>query len=369
MLNLTTRYPIGIDIGAQDIYAAQLKDTKRGLKIRGLAHRQVAEGTVDASGVNESLLTSLKAVSKDNRFSGRRVVLRIPPQFVFSFPLRFQLNAGEDLEEAILRESRDYLPFPMDEAVIDYPSIVSQSLEGVTEYKTTIAAVRRDYIETYLLVLKKAGFIVEAVDFGVSALIRLHTYLHDPGQTPIILCNIGSRQSLLAVVTSDNIIAQIDINWGLENLLRTVLANLNVTGSEDRARIFLQKYGLLYEDRLQTQAKDATEEPGLEEDTLRVMYQIITPYVEELVYEFHKFIGYVRSEENNVVFDGIFLYGQAAFVRDLERYLEKRLRIPTRFVDIFMKADTPDTISQTEALERIPFALALGLAMRKVTWL
>ena len=40
MVGLNSTYPIGIDIGKNNIYAAQLKENRKGLVVRGLVHRE-----------------------------------------------------------------------------------------------------------------------------------------------------------------------------------------------------------------------------------------------------------------------------------------------------------------------------------------
>ena len=102
---------------------------------------------------------------------------------------------------------------------------------------------------------------------------------------------------------------------------------------------------------------------------LRAVFQIITPYIEEVIHEFHKIIAYVRSEISNPIFEGIYLYGQGTRIRNLDRYIERRLNIPTKLVNPFTNATLSDKDIPTDTSEGALFALALGLALRKVPWL
>jgi Tfp pilus assembly PilM family ATPase len=90
--------------------------------------------------------------------------------------------------------------------------------------------------------------------------------------------------------------------------------------------------------------------------------------MEELIHELHKLIGYVRSEEQNSTFENIYVYGQGTVVRDLDRYLASRLDIPTQLIDPLTKV-TMANDSIVDQSEGGPFALAMGLALRKVAWL
>jgi len=363
MLNPNIRRPIGLDIGNTDVYAAQIQEGRRGFLVRELMHVRIAGPGEAGPADDEALGVALREIAANEGFSGKRAVAHLPSHDIFSFPLSFQINEGEGLEEAILRESLEFLPFPMEEAVMDYPSVVAPAEGGDGEYKATVVAARRADIEHYLTILEKAGFVVEAVDFQVSSLIRLHNYLHESGRNPIVLCNVDETRSQVSVATRNSILAQLGVKWGTERLTSKVQVNL---GSDERqARILLKNFGLVYENR-ESFMQIADEELR---NTARVIHQILVPLIEELIYELHKITGYVRAEEDYAFFDGMYLYGQAALIRGLEHYLAKRLNIRTAPVNPLEKFLPLEGGSWPDPSEGPPFALALGLAMRTVRWL
>ena len=369
MLKLKSTYPIGLDIGNRHIYAAQVKESRQGFSVRGLWHRELNGEVENLPEKSDTLVPLLREISKGKRFRGKKVIVNMPSQHMSSFPIHFQAGESEDLEEAIVRESRKYVAFPMEEAVIDYPSITSLSSADSNQYGATIIATRRDHIQQYLSMLKQAGLVAEAFDSGVCALIRLHNSLHDTMDNPVVLCNIGHTQSLLSIVTKDNILAHHHVAWGTHMLLQKLLINLEHLGGENKAEILLKKYGLLYEDRENGEDGTDLSEDSEIDNMLRAIFQITTPYIEEVIHEVHKIIAYVRSEISNPVFEGIYLYGQATRIRNLDRYIERRLNIPTKLVNPFTSATLSDEDILLDTSEGAPFALALGLAMRKVPWL
>ena len=48
-------YPIGIDIGAHEIYAAQLRETRQGFSVRALVHQELKVKSEDNEEVDEAL--------------------------------------------------------------------------------------------------------------------------------------------------------------------------------------------------------------------------------------------------------------------------------------------------------------------------
>jgi Tfp pilus assembly PilM family ATPase len=101
----------------------------------------------------------------------------------------------------------------------------------------------------------------------------------------------------------------------------------------------------------------------------RTLFQFLTPYVEKLIQEFYQITGYIRSEIATVRFEEIVIYGWASAVNYLDQYIENRLDIPTQIINPMAKLIWPVYATDLEDNAGAPFAPALGLALRKVSWL
>ena len=369
MLNFKSKYPIGIDIGSRDIYAVQLKQTRQGFAVRALAHRELETEVESIPDANPGIVYAVKKMTKSRNFRGKSAVLHIPVKNISVMPIRFQVGKTETLEEAILRESEKYLSFPLEEAAIDYPSLTPEVDGAGDAYRATVIAVQRKYIQQYLQLMKKAGLTVEVVDYSVSSLIRLYKHFHKVTKHPVFLCKIGYLKSMLAIVTENSIIGQRIIPWGVHALIEKILANLELLDSKDNAKLLLKTHGLAYEDLKSTGNKDDRVPDETIVNMRRAIFQVITPSIDELVFEFHKMISGVMSEKQHTVFEGIYMYGHAALIHHLDRYFEKRLGIPTKCINPMTMVALPGDSKFSDIDEGAPFALALGLAMRKVTWL
>lgn len=369
MFDLRFRYPIGIDIGDQYIYAAQLKPDQEGIAVRGLWRREF-DGFSDGFPDDEDALVSvLKGIVKSKHFQGKSAVIHLPNQVIISMPIRFQRAENESVEEGIFKETEKHLSFPIGEAILDYPSIAEKASGNQTEYSATVVAARKDHIQQYIAILKRAGLVVEAVDYGVSSLVRLHDLTEKACVNTNILCYIGYKQSLLTVVVEDHILAQRPFTWGFKTLLDKVLANLELPA--DKATFLLNKYGLGYEDlRRGSQSADGGTDDAIL-NLHRALFQIITPYIDELIYEFHTITSYVRSESQHSEFERIFMYGCANMMHFLDTYLEKRVSIPVSILNPLseLKMAVSYDAPFSDVTEGAPFGLALGLATRKVSWL
>jgi type IV pilus assembly protein PilM len=359
--SLGAAYLIGIDIGETHVAAAQFRQQKRELVVRGLYHKDFNGD----SGDEKLLVSSLKEITKKTGFSGRRVVLSVPSKNLSVFPIRFHVEKEASLEEAIIKESEKLLPFPIGEAIVDYPSLLEDNEGAAGSYKALVVAMRRETLTRYVALLREAGFCVDAVDFSVSALVRLHSYLYKMSPNPVILAHIGNSTSQLVVATKEHIAIHRDVSWGLAMLIEEFMASMDITDDRGKAKAILNKYGLSFDGREVTEPDTDTDSAGVE----RAVYQIVTPCVDDLLFEIDKTVSYVRAEERQPTFEGIYLYDQARVVCALDDYVERRMNMPTEVVNPLQKMAVSDDVLNAAVKEDASCAIALGLALRRVSWL
>jgi len=283
------------------------------------------------------------------------------------FPVRFPFNPQEDPEEGILREASKFLSYPPDEAMIDYPSLFQ--IEETCH--ATVVAARRQVIDRWLVVLRRAGFTAEVMDFYMASLIRLHQRLFAPTDRADILCHLGRTCIMLAVLTGEGIITIAEISWGVQLLRDKIETNLALPAGGPEAVKLLSAYGLGYMERGSI-PEEGTDHRGADDEArniYRAIFQIISPTVNGLVYECHNTIGYVRSVRKNVAFGTIYLYGLAGLISHLDRYLEEQMEIPVHLVDLKAHLDVAGSKSPILLSGEISPAPVLGLAMRDLPWL
>ncbi|MDX2446067.1 MAG: pilus assembly protein PilM [Desulfobacterales bacterium] len=370
MLNQKDIYPIGIDITDQNIYAAQFQKTRQGMVV-GHLYNHPLDTRPDADESPEALIQALKVIAKSKRFKGRLINIHLPERYLNFILTTLDLGADETITDAIARECRRSLSFPLEEAVVDYASLF-ESKEKKKRYKAAIVAVRKDVIDTYLALTRRAGLSVGVVDLHLSSLLRLHRFLFTLGDAPVILCQVDDTQSLLSVVNRHRILAQRHIPWGRKPIVNHLISKLELSDTNGQAASMLAHYGLMHE-RMSGASGKAPKTKIADRDTdvaiYRTLFQLLTPFVEELIHELYQITGYVRSETDATQFEAIVLYGWASAINNLDQYVENRLNIPTRTVNPMTKltwrVDTPEL----ERIDGAPFGPALGLALRKASWL
>jgi Tfp pilus assembly PilM family ATPase len=133
--------------------------------------------------------------------------------------------------------------------------------------------------------------------------------------------------------------------------------------------LLLERYGLSHHRFNGEDELDGSSAGADQIDTKRAVSQVITPLVDELVHEFHKMFSYIRSETASILIDKLCLYGAAGGVFRLDRFLSHHLGIPTVLIDPVSDGTLKMNGASDGGLDGSLYALALGLAARRIPWL
>lgn len=359
-------YPIAVDIENHDIRALQLEKNRGGLRIKDIFHQKLEKPLKDIKQSGPELLTALKTIKKQSRFKGNRAVIHIPTHKMVSFPIEFTIKKNETLDDAIIREVEQNLPFPLEEAVIDYPSIAHMPKENL--YKIIIVCARRSDIEDMRSVFRKAGFWVDAVDFRPISSIRLHQHFFAADDKPGITCYVGREESSVQIFNADRIFAMNKFSWGLDQLINKLNINLGFETTTANALSLLRQHGIGPASFEKSGSDQGVDDPQ-KDNTGRIVSRIITPSIEELVFEFHKIIGYTRNKEEIHGIKDISFYGAAPIIKGLDQYIQSRMNIPATTINLLDLVDVKKALKVSQSHDITSFAVALGLALREIPWL
>ena len=164
---------VGLDIQANTIVGAELAEHKP--QIKRAAISELPTGLVREGEIlnKEELSAAIKVFFRDNKFS-RRVRVGVANQRVVVRTL--EVPALEDLEEldaAVRFKAADDLPFPLEDAVIDYQ--VTEHLNGngdQSQARIILVAAPKEMVDLILAVVDGAGLKLEGIDLSAFALVR-----------------------------------------------------------------------------------------------------------------------------------------------------------------------------------------------------
>ncbi len=262
-------------------------------------------------------------------------------------PLRLSLEAGEDLEAALLREAANYLSYPLAEAVIDYCVFEDQRSSGKGLVRVLVFAARREQVDRYLSALGAAGLRPLAIDASAFALQRICRWCGPDGAGKVLLLGLGRQESSLVVLWNHEVFLQRIIPWGLEAMTAAFVASLGL--SEELATKMLSRFDFA---------------PGRNDGDRETIAQVGSLELRKLVAEIERVLLYCASEMRGEVIDEIALAGDCQAIRGLGGYLHQALGVPTRILQPFNGQESRGRLPKSMLGKEASLAVACGLALR-----
>lgn len=356
---------VGLAIESDGLAAAELAvngsvEVKRH-GVASLAPGIVREGeVVDVEALGEALkqLFSANKLPPDVRLgiANQRLAVRM-----VHVPV---IQDREELETAIRFQAQEYVPMPLDQAVLDFEVIgTTQAPSGEPQLAVVVAAARRDMIERLLAAMRAGGLRPVGIDVSAFGLIRAvaqdgHLAASQPSyeeratdeegsaapQVPArMLCYLGDITNLAVARGPDCLFTRL-ASFGLEGMAQR-LAERRELGLE-QARQWISHVGL----------SAPLEEIEGEPEIVEAARAVLEEGVSRLADEVRASVEYYATQEGAVALENVIAVGPGTTVPGLVERLQATLGYPFGVV-------LPSALSQfdqaTAARLTLPFGLAL----------
>lgn len=353
-----TYSPVGVDVGSRSVNAIQLVYNQDHMDVHEADIAMLPEeGKFDP----EILKEIIHDLFRRNSFKGKDVVSRMPSFQVNIIPVKISLREGERLDQAIIREAREYIPYPLEEAVIDYLPVSNNSPDASNIKKILLIFSKRSDVISYLNIFKSIGLKVQAIDVGPNALNRAIRRFKDPSEQQVMTINVGRAYSFSTILWNDSILIDRKMGWGENRLIDRMVSNLDIEPKE--ARDILYKYGIDCSNITRV-VVDETSMTMVDEVIPSYIFEILFPVLEELNREIEKMLVYCTSEMKGAMIDKIYLLGNGSLLRHLNHYIHRSTGITATIFkpeEIFNNAEKLKKI----VIDNFPvFIIAIGLALR-----
>ncbi len=312
--------PIGLEVGETSLRMLQLE--KIGDRWR-VAHRIRVELPVDDEEKEKEEAVPagiLREALKKGNFSGKAVVSSMPQELLDILPLKLSLAGEEEVEEAVVREARNFLSYDLDGAVIDYLVVKEESFgaEQRRILKVLLIAAKREDVETHLALLRQCGLRPVAIEIPACALARIFRIDNDQSGRNLLIVNLKEKSTSLTVLCDGQVLLDRNVFWGRDTLQVRLADQLQLNAR--KAAALLERIGVAacrFEEKNEGGAGgDDTEQMA------GTVCEIITPELEVLAEEMEKVFIYFSAEMRGDQIDALSLAGLSGSIRDLDRYLQ-----------------------------------------------
>ena len=169
---------VGLDIGTSRVKLVEL--TARGASVeltRAAVELTPVDAIRDGKVVQpEQVAAVIKKGLALGHFRPGEVVAAIAGQGVVVRHVQFPKMPEEELREALKWEGQKYIPFPMEEAVVDFELIHGVADPEVASMEVMLVAAQRSIVDSHLAAIELAGLRVVAVDVQPFTVLRALRY-------------------------------------------------------------------------------------------------------------------------------------------------------------------------------------------------
>ena len=353
---------VGIELTPERVNLAQLRKQGSTLKLESLASVELGEGVYQEGEILDApaLVDAIQTLLTESKLKVKQASSAIPGRAIAKIiPVPAELDDNELREMVLNQEANLYLPFPREEADVDYQKLgYFVDEDGIEKVKVLLVGVRKQLVDPYLSVFQQAGLTLNALETSSFALIRtIREQLRQfTSQEAAALVDIEFESTEISIVVD-----------GVPHFSRTVpTGTFQIQAALTRAMNLppSRHTQLLQGMTLPVPAMDSVGAPqmgGATNPGTIAMLRVLG----ELSDELRRSIDFYLNQEEDMEVAQILLAGPGAAIDQLDNFLAQRLGIPTNHVDPFtvlglkMDEEIPEN-------QRAGLATVIGLGLREV---
>ncbi len=334
----------GLDIGSKTIKIVELEKEGEGFSLSASGIVGYSGNTVDKM-IDEKEMASLgqiiKKLHNEAGVTSRDVVISIPEPLVFTRTIKFPLLTDAEIASAVKWESEQYIPIPINEAVIQHSILARDEKSSPPGVLVLLVAAPRVVVEKYIKVVQFAGLNAIAVETELLALTRS---LAPPDRT-VLLVDLGASSTNIAISKMGLLSFSRSVSIAGDALTRAVSQGLGVP--VEQAEEYKKTYGLT---SVQLEGK------------VRV---ILEPVLRLVADEIKKAVSYYLTEERGETPSALIVTGGTSAIPEIISTMTKLVGIEVLAGNPFAKIRVDTGTAQKLAPYAPLYGVAVGLAMRE----
>lgn len=337
---------IGVDIGTSSVKVVQLRrergrvilETYGAIALGPYAGLEVGRATALPA---EKIAEALKDVMREATITTVDAALSIPYASSLVSVIKLPAVVEKQLAQVVPIEARKYIPVPINEVLLDWFPVGGGKARPDGKIEVLIVAIHNDTIAKFRSIAGDAALAVSFFEIEVFSAARAAL---EHGIAPIAVVDMGAATTKFYIVERGLIQESHIISHGAQDLTLALSRALGITvmQAEERKR----KFGL---------------DPAGGDDLKRSLELSLAPLLSELsrtVISWEQRAGETLS--------GIVLTGGGASLKGFREFAQGRLQAEVRLADPFGKTQAPAFLEQILKQTGPEFAVAVGLALRRL---
>lgn len=357
---------IGLDIGNYSIKLASVKEKAGKFTLSNFAVVDISEEPIenlDPSQKNSLIVEAVKKILLQTNVKAKAVGISLSGEQVVIRYVKLPFMSKEELKGVIRYEAEQYIPFNMDQVVMDFNILGEATEEGQKKIEVLLVAVKEEIVNQYISLLQSVGLSVHLIDIDCFALqnsFELNFGKKD-GET-IALLNVGGKYTNLNILEDGVTRFSRDIPIGGMNLTKDVQREFNLSFS-DAEKLKREQGSIIIE----SEEAVLTRIPTKEDKRIKI-FSAISITLSKLVTEVRRAFDFYESSSKKRAIGKVLLSGGSAKLKNMDKFISERLRIPVELHNPFvnMEIENIDEIEEKLKDNSIFLPISVGLSVRRV---
>jgi len=368
---------VGIDIGLSSIKIVQLRmDNNRAVLE---TYGEIALGPY--TGVEVGKVTKLQPqeitqalidLIKEANVTATAAGISIPFSSSLTSVIEFPKVSPDKLKQMVPLEARKYIPVPMDEIMLDWIVIPkdpdgedwTRAISGERQKKdepekieVLLVAIHNEILNNYQSISQGANLNVGFYELEIFGTIRS---VLGHGIAPIMIIDIGASATKVYIVERGMVRASHLVNIGSQDM--TLALTRAFSWNFEHAERVKREQGILDENTLQIKgiSADTTRDStgsGVRETLLSTLGRVFSE-VDRVLLQYEK--------KYNKDVSRVVLTGGGSSLIGLEEYVKNRIPVEIELGNPFAKIQTPAFLDDVLREIGPEFAVAVGVALRRL---
>lgn len=336
---------LGIDIGSYSVKVAEVRRSFKNFAFTNFFERRIQYNEVLTP--EESRAAALQGVLEDNALTWDGAFLSLPGHIVSARVVALPFGNRKKIEQTLPFEVENFVPFPMDELVIDYHVI-----ESAKDFSRILVFYAQSaQIAKLLTFVNNAGVEPRRLCVGGVELLNLVAIGLVPPEDPYAIIDMGHDTTVVSICRGRQL--EFTRTLSIGGRLITAAVALAVGVSDDEA------------DRLKSEVGHVISEGGEFPPSETIPFKVVSAIqgvMEEVLVNLRQTI-FAYREQTGSNLEGIYLCGGTSRMEGIDEFLSFALQQNVTRLDCF---DFPFTqIDRSDAAPEVT-AGALALALRGV---
>jgi len=345
---------VGVDIGTSSIKLVELR--KKGGKAVLETYSTLSLGPYASMGVGATtnlppdiLTKAIADAVREGNIATKDAVFSIPSSASLVFIVELPATIEEkDLASIVPTEARKYIPVPISEVTLDYWMIphredsFGQQAPKEPKIEVLVAAIHNETLNKYRDLTNASGLTANTFEIEVFSAVR-STFSHE--LSAVLLMDFGASKTKLAIAEYGIIRNFHIVNRGSAQITTSISQSLSIPF--EKAEEIKRKIGLLGEG-----------ENAAVSDIARMSVDFILSETASVIQNFER--------KHNKAISKIILSGAGALMPGFLDRAGATFKTETAMGNPFDKVQVPEFVSKVLAETGPEFAIAVGLALRKL---